>query len=333
MSAVDNRITVAIVADDLTGALDAAAPFAAEGFRTRVLVDVCDNWLPGPNVQVLSLALETRHAPPEAAQSQVSASTTYLRNLSTGILFKKIDSTLRGNVAEETVACLRASGCRHALIAPSVPVHGRTMRGGEVFIEGVGLARMAIASDALSPPPSMTLADAMRLAAPDVVVHTMAKGRMPSLEAGADLNAYILDSETEEDLDAIAQFGFDRRNQILFVGASGLSGSLARVVAAQRGDAAPKPGRDRKRAGSILFLVGSRAPRAAEQVAALCAEGVPSRTTTGLESLGFRSGQDVTLIVVPDPETTLVAAEVATELGEATARLVLRLAADTLVLV
>ena len=65
------------------------------------------------------------------------------------ILLKKINSTLRGNIAAEIMAALRAGGLRHALIAPAVPRHGRIMRAGEVFIDAVPLRQTEIGSDAV----------------------------------------------------------------------------------------------------------------------------------------------------------------------------------------
>ena len=59
------RLDVAIVADDLTGALDAAAPFAGRGLKTRVLLDIERvASAVGSDIQVLSLTSESRHLLP-----------------------------------------------------------------------------------------------------------------------------------------------------------------------------------------------------------------------------------------------------------------------------
>ena len=144
------KLDVAIVADDLTGALDAAAPFAVLGLKTRVLLDF-DRVASaaGTNTQVLSLTTESRHLSPHAADERVWNATRAALAHAPRVLLKKIDSTLRGNVADEILAGLRASGLRHALIAPAVPRHGRSMRAGEVFIDGVPLRQTQIGSDAL----------------------------------------------------------------------------------------------------------------------------------------------------------------------------------------
>ena len=46
------------------------------------------------------------------------------------LLYKKVDSALRGNCAEELDAVLDASGRKIALVAPSYPAVGRRIRDG-----------------------------------------------------------------------------------------------------------------------------------------------------------------------------------------------------------
>ena len=227
------RLDVAIVADDLTGALDAAAPFAGRGLETRVLLDL-DRAASATetNTQVLSLTSESRHLSPRAADERVWNATRAALAGTPRILLKKIDSTLRGNIATEIMAGLRASGLRHALIAPAVPRHGRTMRAGEVFIDGVPLRQTEIGSDALSPPPSAPLPQILRAASKDLIVHVWPRGAAFALSVEAGIHAYVADCETEADLDAIAQFALSHCDEVLPVGASGLATAIAsRLIA------------------------------------------------------------------------------------------------------
>src|ERR1019366_4889276 len=139
------RLDVAIVADDLTGALDAAAPFAGRGLETRILLDFEQAAAAvETNTRVLSLTSESRHLSPTAADERVWNATRAALAGAPRILLKKIDSTLRGNIATEIMAGLRATGLQHVLIAPAVPRHGRIMREGEVFMNGVPLRQTEI---------------------------------------------------------------------------------------------------------------------------------------------------------------------------------------------
>src|SRR5665647_3657485 len=93
-SATQSELAVAIVADDLTGALDAAAPFAALGLKTHVRLDI--EWastFAGSNSQVLSLTSESRHLSAQAADERVWNVTRAALAHAPRILMKKIDST------------------------------------------------------------------------------------------------------------------------------------------------------------------------------------------------------------------------------------------------
>ena len=342
-------LDVAIVADDLTGALDAAAPFAGHGLETRVLLDL-DRAASatGTTTQVLSLTSESRHLSPAAADERMWNTTRAALAGAPRILLKKIDSTLRGNIATEIMAALSAGGLRHALIAPAVPRHGRTMRGGEVFIDGVPLRQTEIGADALSPPPSMPLPQALKEASKDLIVHVWPRGAAFALSVEAGIHAYVADCETDADLDAIARFALSHCDEVLPVGASGLATATARRLTQTR---SPETRPVKLRVGErsqkpILFVVGSRTRASAEQTARLCAAGAEELTVTfseharegdlSLDRSVSRSTTPVALIVRPElsKEPGLIAAsEVAQTLGRTAASVVRRLQINTIVMV
>ena len=121
-----------IFSDDLTGALDAAAPFAGRGLSTDVAIG-----LDGVRAAladapaVLSVNLGCRDGDADEARrrtrelmAQVPADT---------ILFKKIDSRLKGHIAAE----MDAVSYRHALVAPAIPDFGRVVTDGALSGFGV----------------------------------------------------------------------------------------------------------------------------------------------------------------------------------------------------
>jgi D-threonate/D-erythronate kinase len=124
---------LAIVADDLTGALDAAAPFAARGVRTVVALGVDDLGVAlASGADVVGVSTDSREIPPDAARRAVAECMGRLpRGLS---VFKKIDSRLKGNIAAE----LDAIPHQRALVVPAIPAFGRRMRNGR--LEGFGVA-------------------------------------------------------------------------------------------------------------------------------------------------------------------------------------------------
>jgi len=343
------RLDVAIVADDLTGALDAAAPFAGRGLETRILLDFEQAAAAvETNTRVLSLTSESRHLSPTAADERVWNATRAALAGAPRILLKKIDSTLRGNIAAEIMAGLRATGLQHVLIAPAVPRHGRIMREGEVFMNGVPLRQTEIGADALSPSPSAPLPQILRAASKDLIVHVWTRGAAFALNVEAGIHAYVADCETEADLDAIAQFVISHCDEVLPVGASGLAIAIARQLAQtpssellsviQRiSEQAQNP---------ILFVIGSRTAASAEQAARLCAAGAEelrmsfsAHTRDGdwiLDRSVNESTPPVALIVRPESsrELNLISAsEVSQTLGRTAADIVRRLQVDTVVMI
>lgn len=237
-------VDAAIVADDLTGALDAAAPFVRAG-RTAVVViepDLLDQWLVAANV--LSVSTGTRDSSEEDAAHQVGRTTRSLASHIPRLWFKKIDSTLRGHVAAETGAMLRASGLRRAVICPAVPVQGRVVRDGRVFVHGVPLAQWLPSGEA----------EKLRHARD-----------LPSLfdslsQAGLDLA--FPDVAKTGDFDLVARSIASANGAVLAVGASGLAAALAGPAIAGRGPVLEGP---------FLFVAGSMTRETAAQATALSA--------------------------------------------------------------
>jgi uncharacterized protein YgbK (DUF1537 family) len=118
-----------IIADDLTGACDAGVQFARHGLKTVVWLDASE--LPQADVVVLSTA--TRRDSPGPAQAKVARACERLARAGRELIYKKIDSTLRGNVIPEIQAC----GVAETWVAPAYPALGRQFIRGRLFIKGV----------------------------------------------------------------------------------------------------------------------------------------------------------------------------------------------------
>ncbi|MDK1373987.1 MULTISPECIES: four-carbon acid sugar kinase family protein [unclassified Sinorhizobium] len=130
MDVVQNRLL--IVADDLTGALDTAAPFAVHGFSVDVVADqsALDEAIAGGS-DVIAVTTRSREIEPAEAARRVllaqQAMTPGMR------LFKKVDSRLKGNVEAE----LSVLDFARAVVLPAIPEFGRVVRGGQIRGFGV----------------------------------------------------------------------------------------------------------------------------------------------------------------------------------------------------
>lgn len=134
------RRRLAVLADDLTGAADAAAPFAARGLDVSVaLLDVAssDFDIVPPNVEVLALVTDNRWRPAAEAAERMRGAVARVRAWAPEMLFVKIDSTLRGRVRADVCVALDAWGTGDAVATPAFPAQGRTVREGALVVHGV----------------------------------------------------------------------------------------------------------------------------------------------------------------------------------------------------
>ncbi len=138
----------AVIADDLTGALDTALQFRKAGRKTMV------STLPGvwpSRGTVVALSTETRHVPAASAAARVKAAFNSLPCGPSARIYKKTDSLLRGNIGAELRALCEAVGSGPLVFAPAYPTGGRTTINGIHRLEGVPVAEAVPGRDPLTP--------------------------------------------------------------------------------------------------------------------------------------------------------------------------------------
>jgi D-threonate/D-erythronate kinase len=133
---------VLAIADDLTGALEVGALFAANSMRSVVTTGAIEAF----DDPVIVIDTETRHALPGEAESIVKSRAAGWSSL----VYKKADSTLRGNIGPELRALHGLYGGPVAYV-PAYPEMGRTVVDGSVYVDGVPLADTWFARDPLNP--------------------------------------------------------------------------------------------------------------------------------------------------------------------------------------
>ena len=227
--------TVRILADDLTGALDAAAPFAAARGPLPVL------WPPAsaPDDGSFAYDSETRNGGPLPEG--------VLEALPGGLAFKKVDSLFRGATAAELVACARSGRFASIVIAPAFPAQNRITRNGRQLWR-------ASEHDEWRPV-DLDLLAALRDAGLEVRC-------VATADRVTGEGIFLADATSEHDLHAIAAAGSRLAPPTLWVGSAGLARAFS-------GD--PAPGHADRRAG--LVIVGSHHPVTLAQVQALEAAG------------------------------------------------------------
>ncbi len=140
---------VGIIADDLTGANDTALQMQQKGAVTKILLEAQEPAdFDRENTQVWAISTESRNLQPEEAYNKVKDITRFLKdNFNFEYYYKKIDSTLRGHIAIETLTVLKELEYDAAIVIPAFPAEGRITVGGYHLLKGLPISMSEMAMD------------------------------------------------------------------------------------------------------------------------------------------------------------------------------------------
>ena len=284
-----------ILADDLTGAIDTAAEFAA---GHPPLAAFWHGGLPDDRPARVALDTGTREKTEAEARSIVAALAPGLAEAAAagGIAFKKVDSLMRGPTLAELAACMTA-GWDHCVFAPAFPFQGRVTRGGRQFARGIDGTWTQAGPD---------LVEALR--AQGIPAQAVTPGHV--LPPGIS----VFDAATDADLDAVVEGA--RGQRPLWCGTGGLARALA-ATAAHASALLPLP---------ILGLFGSDQAATAAQLAACMPHWMtlPDGDADVAAALADRMRRGVALASMDLPPG-LPRAEAAMRIGQGLAALARRL--------
>lgn len=303
------------IADDLTGATDLALMLSKEGMRTVLQVGHVTDMADADAVVV---ALKSRTIPSADAVRQSLTAARALLAAGAGQLYFKycstFDSTQAGNIGPVAAALRDLVGAPIAIACPALPVNGRTVYRGHLFVGDQLLSDSPMKHHPLTP---MTDANLVRVlgAQTDIpvglvghrVVATGPDAVSQALDGLArDGHGFaIMDAISDDDLRTIARAV---SSMPLVTGGSGLAIGLpqafreaGRLVPARQHDHAPPAGRG-------LVLAGSCSAATRRQVAAALEAGLPTlrldpaalaeRRLSVEQVLSWIMAQDPTLVPV-----------------------------------
>lgn len=221
---------ILIIADDLTGALDTGVHFSRCGFLTRVEIGTV---FLEDGVEVTVFDSETRHLKPEDAYYTVLAFTSFfkIKSLFSDLeyIYKKTDSTLRGNIGVEFKAILDNFNSP-IFFVPAYPEQGRITKNGIQYVDGKPIAESVFAKDPLNPIKTSFIPDIIREQA-DIKTFVITKDNYECiLNGNLELGVYIFDAETREDLERIGRL-LKEKNLLRFTaGCAGFAETLTRLI-------------------------------------------------------------------------------------------------------
>lgn len=239
---------IGIVADDLTGAADALAPFRARGYECDLLLT------PGSTrAEVVATVTHGRAVDDDTARERANAAVRDVIEAGRRP-YLKIDSTMRGPVAAHLdgalAACREAYGDAGAIVCPAYPELGRTVEDGVVFVDCVPLGESVFTADPRNPVRLSAMADLLPGA-----------GRFdPAARRDDRPEIAVADATEPAHLDAIAELALADPAALL-VGSAGLAAAWARRLA-QRPHADPA----REAPEHVLLVASSRHPVTLTQI-------------------------------------------------------------------
>ncbi|WP_426816767.1 3-oxo-tetronate kinase [Winslowiella sp. 2C04] len=234
-----------VIADDFTGATDIASFLVQNGMSTVQLngVPLGDERF---GTDAIVVSLKSRSCPSEQAVSDSLAALRWLQQQGCERFYFKycstFDSTAQGNIGPVTDALLDALDEPQTIISPALPVNGRTVYQGYLFVMDTLLSESGMRHHPVTP---MTDSNLMRL------MESQARGkagliasavidqgpeavqaRLAALKAEA-VRYVVLDALNEQHL--LTQ-GAALKEMKLVTGGSGLAIGLARQLASGGGD-------------------------------------------------------------------------------------------------
>lgn len=281
------HLKLGVIADDFTGATDIAGFLVMNGLTTVQL-----NGVPPADEKVeadaVVISLKTRSNPANEAIAESLAALKWLQAQDCPQFFFKycstFDSTAKGNIGPVTDALMAALDTDFTVICPVLPVNGRTIYNGYLFVNGVPLNESGMRNHPVTPMQDanlMRLMDAQSMGRTgNVPAQVMDQGRDAVRAALADLKAQgyryaVLDALNEAHLETMGQAV---AGMVLVTGGSGLADGMARSWAAPgqatSAEAGGKPGQ-----GRPVVLSGSCSQMTNAQVAAYKAEAPALRVT------------------------------------------------------
>jgi uncharacterized protein YgbK (DUF1537 family) len=270
---------ICIIADDLTGAADTGIQFAKQGFHTILFPSGVLNSGFKEQVGVLkayAVNTNTRVIEAESAYHSVRDTTkSVTKLLSPDMVYKKIDSTLRGNIGSEIRAVIDATGKDMAFVAPAFPACGRTTLNGVHLVNGKPVSETEASSDPVSPVTESYIPALLRSQFGDGVGHidlrsirfgenALRELILQRIKQGEKL--IVFDAIKDHDLKIIARLGISMSDSPLMVGSAGLADQIAGLVGQNRTWGKHSGTLVTKSEGTIIIICGSLSKITSQQM-------------------------------------------------------------------
>ena len=214
-----------IIADDFTGANDTGVQLKRNGIPVKVVLN------PDTDGEEHSIVIDTesRNLGGADAFTKVSRMLEQVNFDRFDFVIKKVDSTLRGNIAEEVAAADQAFHSDLIVFAPALPDLGRMTVNGIHQLNGIRITETEIGKDPKKPVTQDNLKQLLSGGFEERIVHL----NLYRVRDGFSLDEariYTFDAENNNDLLQIIQTAKQTGKRILWVGTAAMADNIMRSL-------------------------------------------------------------------------------------------------------
>lgn len=217
-----------IIADDFTGSADTGVQLARRGRVVSIVLH--GSYIVSSGASCV-LDTETRNLPGGEACNAVAGKIKGIDFSRYDCVVKKVDSTLRGNIAEEIAALDEAFHSELVVLMPAFPDMRRTTVDGFQLLNGVRIIQTELAKDPKKPVTADNLPEILGSVYPNKVSHISLDSVRQGQFDFSCCRACAVDAETNGDMLWVVRAAAGTGRKILWVGTAAIVDALLDMAA------------------------------------------------------------------------------------------------------
>ncbi|WP_434631857.1 four-carbon acid sugar kinase family protein [Thermoanaerobacterium thermosaccharolyticum] len=217
-----------IIADDFTGANDTGVQLKKRGIKTNVILD--SKYIINNQYNSYVIDTESRNISQREAYEKVKEVISTALKFKFDFVYKKVDSTLRGNIGAEINAIKEIYRPALIVFAPAYPDNKRTTINGIQMMNNVPVSKTEIANDPNKPVKEDNLKKLLEFETNEKAIHIYLEDVRNGKFNFKGNKLVSFDAETKEDLMGISKYMLNLNKKILWVGSAGLIDAILNVL-------------------------------------------------------------------------------------------------------
>jgi uncharacterized protein YgbK (DUF1537 family) len=216
-----------IIADDFTGANDTGVQLVIRGIETNVILDGKD--ITDVNISYV-LDTETRNMNSELAYRCVKDKLIGICFNDFDLIYKKVDSTLRGNISSELKAIDEEYKPDLIVFAPAYPDNGRITKNAIHYVNNTRVIESEFSKDPKKPVMEDNIQKILQFNFSEPVIHhnlTEIRENKINLK---NARIHTFDAENNGDLEKMVLSAISTDKKVLWVGSAGLANVILNIV-------------------------------------------------------------------------------------------------------